>query len=156
MYWSVIETNVGILAASIPSFKVIAKRYFPRLVGDYSSSRHHACYSGVGVSGHGSGVRGSRGPRSIGPFNKLEYPDSFVMKGAVVGEDLDGGRIRERDVERGEAKEVGVVRTRIGSGDVVMGGDRGSKERIVMPRGQIVAQTEITRHVEEHSDDGSY
>ncbi|KLU90438.1 hypothetical protein MAPG_10292 [Magnaporthiopsis poae ATCC 64411] len=30
MYWSVIETNIGILASSIPSTKVIAKRYFPR------------------------------------------------------------------------------------------------------------------------------
>ncbi|TLD30692.1 hypothetical protein PspLS_02110 [Pyricularia sp. CBS 133598] len=36
MYWSVIETNVGILAASIPSLKVIAKVYFPRLLGTQS------------------------------------------------------------------------------------------------------------------------
>ncbi|KAL1858102.1 hypothetical protein Daus18300_010103 [Diaporthe australafricana] len=37
MYWSAIETNVGILAASIPSFKAIAKRYAPALLG--SSNR---------------------------------------------------------------------------------------------------------------------
>ena len=33
MYWSVIEINVGILAASIPSFKSIARRYCPQLLG---------------------------------------------------------------------------------------------------------------------------
>ncbi|KAH7185152.1 uncharacterized protein B0J16DRAFT_414536 [Fusarium flagelliforme] len=33
MYWSVIETNIGILAASIPSYKAIAKKYAPRLLG---------------------------------------------------------------------------------------------------------------------------
>ncbi|KFX90994.1 hypothetical protein V490_06144 [Pseudogymnoascus sp. VKM F-3557] len=37
MYWSVIETNIGILAASIPSFKPIARRYLPRIIGEYSS-----------------------------------------------------------------------------------------------------------------------
>ena len=31
--WSIIEVNVGILAASIPSFKSIAKRYAPYLLG---------------------------------------------------------------------------------------------------------------------------
>lgn len=38
MYWSVIETNIGILAASIPSYKAIAKRYAPRLLGSYGIS----------------------------------------------------------------------------------------------------------------------
>lgn len=33
MYWSVIELNIGILAASIPSMKPIASRYAPRLLG---------------------------------------------------------------------------------------------------------------------------
>lgn len=36
MYWSVIETNIGILATSIPSFKAIAKRYMPRFIGESS------------------------------------------------------------------------------------------------------------------------
>ncbi|KAJ5676829.1 uncharacterized protein N7477_002462 [Penicillium maclennaniae] len=39
MYWSVIESNVGILAASIPSFKAIASRFVPRFIGEYSSGR---------------------------------------------------------------------------------------------------------------------
>lgn len=35
---SVIETNIGILAASIPSYKSLFKRYMPHLIGDYSNS----------------------------------------------------------------------------------------------------------------------
>jgi hypothetical protein len=38
MYWSVIETNIGIWAASIPSFKALAKRFMPFLLGEYSSN----------------------------------------------------------------------------------------------------------------------
>jgi hypothetical protein len=34
---SVIETNIGILASSIPSFKSLFKRYLPHLIGDCSS-----------------------------------------------------------------------------------------------------------------------
>ncbi|RHZ57989.1 putative integral membrane protein Pth11-like [Aspergillus thermomutatus] len=45
MYWSVIETNVGILAASIPSFKPIASRFLPRLIGEYSSGRKYGSAS---------------------------------------------------------------------------------------------------------------
>ncbi|EAW12075.1 putative integral membrane protein Pth11-like [Aspergillus clavatus NRRL 1] len=45
MYWSVIETNVGILAASIPSFKAIASRFLPRLIGEYSSGRKYRSVS---------------------------------------------------------------------------------------------------------------
>lgn len=33
MYWSVIELNVGILAVSIPSYRVLVKRWFPRFMG---------------------------------------------------------------------------------------------------------------------------
>ncbi|KAF5006072.1 hypothetical protein FDECE_7532 [Fusarium decemcellulare] len=47
MYWSVIETNIGILAASIPSYRVIAKRYVPRLfpTSDMSGSKHSHLHS---------------------------------------------------------------------------------------------------------------
>jgi len=41
MYWSVIETNVGILTASIPAFKAIAKKYAPKLLGgSYDSNQY--------------------------------------------------------------------------------------------------------------------
>lgn len=39
MYWSVIETNIGILAASIPPYKALAKKYTPRLLGSSGGSR---------------------------------------------------------------------------------------------------------------------
>ncbi|PLN81905.1 integral membrane protein Pth11-like protein [Aspergillus taichungensis] len=45
MYWSVIEINIGILAASIPSFKAIASRFLPRLIGEYTSNRKYATFS---------------------------------------------------------------------------------------------------------------
>ncbi|KAE8353076.1 hypothetical protein BDV28DRAFT_114374 [Aspergillus coremiiformis] len=39
-YWTAVETNLSIVAASIPSFKAIATRYFPRAIGtDPSGSR---------------------------------------------------------------------------------------------------------------------
>lgn len=39
MYWSVIETNVGILAISIPSYRVLVRRFFPKLLGSYSGGQ---------------------------------------------------------------------------------------------------------------------
>ncbi|KAG9248743.1 hypothetical protein BJ878DRAFT_531726 [Calycina marina] len=56
MYWSVVETNVAMLAASIPSFKPIAKRYLPRLLGDSSSG---ATYNGATYNG-GSTATGAK------------------------------------------------------------------------------------------------
>lgn len=53
MYWSVIETNIGILAASIPSWKVLAKKYVPRLLG--SSNKSSA--AGKGQQQSSSGFR---------------------------------------------------------------------------------------------------
>ncbi|KAB8238265.1 hypothetical protein ETB97_008311 [Aspergillus alliaceus] len=48
MYWSVIEINVGIFASSIPSFKAIASRFHPRLIGEYSSGKGYSGWSGSG------------------------------------------------------------------------------------------------------------
>lgn len=68
MYWSVIETNVGILAASIPSMKVIAKRYAPRLLG--TASNGHGSASGGRqsgfrmMSGSNNNKNGSTGDKS--------------------------------------------------------------------------------------------
>ncbi|KAL4913886.1 hypothetical protein BDW62DRAFT_220465 [Aspergillus aurantiobrunneus] len=50
MYWSAIEINIGILAASIPSFKAIASRFLPRLIGEYASSNPYGQRSGTGFS----------------------------------------------------------------------------------------------------------
>ncbi|ROT39951.1 hypothetical protein SODALDRAFT_332102 [Sodiomyces alkalinus F11] len=56
MYWSVIETNIGILAASIPSYKPLAKRYAPRLLG---SSAREGKLSGFKMMPYGKST-GSR------------------------------------------------------------------------------------------------
>ncbi|MCJ1390055.1 hypothetical protein MMC18_002913 [Xylographa bjoerkii] len=137
MYWSVIETNVGILAASIPTFKVIAKRYFPRFVGESSYtpngySRRHGDKSG--------------GSRSF-PFNKLEHTGSYPMHSRKGNESTVG----KEETEGGEHLERGVQTTIEHKGM-----ESGSQERIVYSQGQIVAQTEITTHVEEASDRESY
>ncbi|KIA75485.1 hypothetical protein HK57_00034 [Aspergillus ustus] len=50
MYWSAIEINMGILAASIPSLKAIASRFLPRLIGEYSSGKQYVQRSGSGFS----------------------------------------------------------------------------------------------------------
>ena len=73
-YWSVIESNIGVLAASIPSFKPLAKRFLPRIIGESSSSRNRR-YGGSGntkppyKSGNSDG------------FSKLESEDPIKMKG---------------------------------------------------------------------------
>ncbi|KAE8381288.1 hypothetical protein BDV26DRAFT_255707 [Aspergillus bertholletiae] len=48
MYWSVIEINIGIFASSIPSFKAIASRYLPRLIGEYSRGKGYSGWSSSG------------------------------------------------------------------------------------------------------------
>jgi hypothetical protein len=50
MYWSVIETNVGILTASIPAFKAIAKKYAPKLLGGSYDSNLYTSKQAVAVS----------------------------------------------------------------------------------------------------------
>lgn len=59
MYWSVIETNIGILAASIPSYKALAKKYAPRLLGSSGSgSRKLSGFKMVSRSlGHTAGTQ---------------------------------------------------------------------------------------------------
>ncbi|KAL2826423.1 hypothetical protein BDW59DRAFT_171819 [Aspergillus cavernicola] len=68
MYWSAIEINIGILAASIPSFKAIASRFLPRLISEYSSNNAYVQQSGSGFSkvrdqfqGRSMGMGGLRG-----------------------------------------------------------------------------------------------
>lgn len=61
MYWSVIETNIGILSASIPSWKVLAKRYIPRLLG--SSGRETSAKNNSGFHLSSMGASGSKSTR---------------------------------------------------------------------------------------------
>ncbi|KAJ6001482.1 hypothetical protein N7522_006709 [Penicillium canescens] len=66
MYWSVIETNIGILAASIPSFKAIASRFLPRFIGEYSSGKKYGPWSGnTSARRYGSGFTKVTDPKII-------------------------------------------------------------------------------------------
>ncbi|KAL8291200.1 hypothetical protein RB597_005481 [Gaeumannomyces tritici] len=85
MYWSVIETNVGILASSIPSTKVIAKRFFPRLLGSSSGGP-----SG-GIGGGGAGGEG----------------EFQTIGGSWSGGGGDGGGTGSSRNDKGDAKARG-------------------------------------------------
>ncbi|MCJ1414248.1 hypothetical protein MMC32_000574 [Xylographa parallela] len=137
MYWSVIETNVGILAASIPTFKPIAKRYFPRFLGESAFTPNSYLRRRSDKSG---------GSRAF-PFNKLEPTGPFTMYSRKGNESTFG----TEEVEAGDLKDRG-VQTRIEHKEL----ENGSQERIVYPQGQIMAQTDITTHVEEASDRENY
>ncbi|KAI4604407.1 hypothetical protein KJ359_000545 [Pestalotiopsis sp. 9143b] len=128
MYWSVIEINVGILAASIPSFKPIASRYAPRLLGSsYNRSR----------SGGGKGGAG-------------QYNGSSYLKSSGLGRSKNG-TMELRSVERGDrfGLQSGVNRTEVGKGsDIGMGhsvlDDNSSEEALYTPpKGQIGVKTQI-------------
>ncbi|KAL3449871.1 hypothetical protein BJX65DRAFT_305885 [Aspergillus insuetus] len=80
MYWSAIEINIGILAASIPSFKAIASRFLPRLIGEYSSGKHY-------IQRSGSGFSKVRGPHSVG-MNSLRSKNHPVV-GTEINSTLD-------------------------------------------------------------------
>jgi hypothetical protein len=80
MYWSAIEINIGILAASIPSFKAIASRFLPRLIGEYSSGKHY-------IQRSESGFSKVRGPHSVG-MNSLRSKNHTVI-GTEINSTLD-------------------------------------------------------------------
>ncbi|KAJ5162732.1 uncharacterized protein N7500_004562 [Penicillium coprophilum] len=80
MYWSVIETNVGIFAASIPSFKAIASRFVPRFIGEYSSGKKYGPWSS-----------NTTGPRYPSGFAKVTDPNSITMDTIHYNEDRTMG-----------------------------------------------------------------
>ena len=132
MYWSVIETNVGILAASIPSFKALAKRYLPHMLGEYysdggSRSRKYA----LGTTGNSSKKATSKG----GGFQRMGQ---------------DGGETVSLEEFVGSKANHGIVTT------VDMQTDNSSEERLNVPNGKILASTHISTHVDgSKSDSGS-
>ncbi|KAJ5642810.1 hypothetical protein N7490_006810 [Penicillium lividum] len=86
MYWSVIETNVGILAASIPSFKAIASRFLPRFIGEYSSGPKYGPWSGTtDARKYGSGFTKVTDPNYMGTMNQ----DDIAMGTQIGAGDRD-------------------------------------------------------------------
>lgn len=76
MYWSVIEVNVGIMAASIPSYKALVKKYFPLLLG--------ITFSGGVREGASPGYRGKGYIYSNGSYS-LDRAKNGVTDTTVTG-----------------------------------------------------------------------
>lgn len=156
-YWSVIEANMGVLAASIPSFKPLAKRFLPRLIGE-SSQKNSRTYTNNGSYSRGGGPRhygvtSSSGGGGGGGFNKLgsaaAYEDAMRMKvferdmDDTIGMAIPGDNLSKRSEATSTTSEMMHHDTTMHSND--------SEEAIIMkPRqGDIVMTTEFTRTFEE-------
>ncbi|OOQ81518.1 integral membrane protein PTH11-like protein [Penicillium brasilianum] len=92
MYWSVIETNVAIFAASIPSFKAIASRFLPKFIGEYSSGRKYGPWSGTpDARRYGSGFTKFTDPNN----NTMNGRDDIAM-GTQIGATMADNSSEER------------------------------------------------------------
>lgn len=153
-YWSAIETNVGILAASIPSFKALAKRYAPALLG--SSNRGGSDYKLGGVGGdHSAG--GGGGSRSLST-NKLSR--FHKMDRSRSGQEVDihasnsrGGGDDDGDKEFGGRGHEGGRTSRV-RGGAYDAADNSSEEAIYLkrqppPEGKIGVRTDIATFYED-------
>ncbi|KAE8345104.1 hypothetical protein BDV24DRAFT_159938 [Aspergillus arachidicola] len=101
MYWSVIEINVGIFASSIPSFKPIASRFIPRLIGEYS--RDNKGYSGWSSSHDARKFSGfSKVPEQNIGLDSMDprQPDGDNMIGTQIG--YGGTQSQERIIPQGK------------------------------------------------------
>ncbi|KAJ0166896.1 hypothetical protein CTA2_5349 [Colletotrichum tanaceti] len=124
MYWSVIETNIGILAASIPSMKVIAKRYAPRLLG---------------TSSNGHGGSASNGRQS--GFRMMSGSDN--LKSGSNGEKSGGTALRSLSKSG--------FNTQIDHDDVDNSSEEALNNP---PSGKIRVQTQVSMQYDESSDTG--
>ncbi|KFY30406.1 hypothetical protein V493_01939 [Pseudogymnoascus sp. VKM F-4281 (FW-2241)] len=120
MYWSVIETNIGILAASIPSFKPIARRYLPRIIGEYSTG--------------GRSYPGASSSRNFGKISNTggEWSGSMPMKPVYNRDGVTTTVITSRADDLG-----GITKT-----------DSGSEQSLVSNTGRITQSTQISQKVE--------
>ncbi|KKY18262.1 putative integral membrane protein [Diplodia seriata] len=145
MYWSVIETNVGIAAASIPSFKVIAKKYAPRLLGSYYESQRYP-----------SGAKHSS-KFSQGAFQKMSGAGTS-QSGSVHLRSLNRDDLNPKETFR-DAKSGG-IQTRIEQDAA----SNSSEEALTLPDGRIGVRTQIVTQYEagsatrvsSHSHDSLY
>lgn len=129
MYWSVIETNVGILAASIPSFKVIAKRHLPRLLGSYYETDRY------------------------GTNHKVSQPSraTFQNLGSQKGHSTNNGSVHLRSLDKDGVttnpytRDKGGIQTKIEQ-DAAL---NSSEEALNLPDGRIGVRTQIVTQFEE-------
>ncbi|KAK7564102.1 integral membrane protein [Phyllosticta citricarpa] len=129
MYWSVIETNVGILAASIPSFKVIAKRHIPRLLGSSYDTDHY-------------GTNPKQSQPSRATFQNLGSQKRHSTKtGSVHLRSLDKDGLATNPYTR----DKGGIQTKIEQD----GASNSSEEALHLPDGRIGVRTQIVTQFEE-------
>lgn len=123
MYWSVIETNVGILAASIPSFKPIARRYLPRIIGEYSSG--------------GRSYPGASSSRNFGKISNTggEWAGSLPLKPVHARDGVTTTVITSRGDDLADISKT----------------SSGSEQSLVSNNGRITQSTQISQKVENSS-----
>lgn len=135
MYWSVIETNVGIAAASIPSFKVIAKKYAPRLLGSYYESQRYP-------SGAKHASKFSQNAfHKMGSQGGVEAAAGHKSHGSVQLRSLN------RDQTDAFNDSKGGIQTRIEQDAA----SNSSEEALTLPNGRIGVRTQIVTQYESGS-----
>ena len=134
MYWSVIETNIGILAVSIPSFKSIFKRFLPRFLGDSSSQKRT-----LGTENkYGNGTETSRS-------GFVELSERGGNTDDVVMDNIYGNK-NTIDTNIAYGKEGTTMYNTTASS---------SEEMIFPPKGKILAQTQISTTVSGSAGQGA-
>lgn len=125
MYWSVIELNIGILAASIPSMKPIASRYAPRLLG---SSYNRSSNKGSSYLKSSSGFKSpGMGRSKVGTMElqSMERGDGFGLQSG------------------GNRTEIGKGGGGIAVGKSILDDNSSEEQLYTPPKGQIGVQTQI-------------
>lgn len=130
MYWSLIDTNLGILAASIPSYKILVKRYLPNLWGSSNG-------------GNDGQYTFTQSDAKAGIFRMKPRKHSRTLSFM-------------RSQHRNNNKKVTFTNTTIvGPDDYELRNVHAndSAERIIdVPEGKIIATTAVTLRVEEESE----
>ena len=149
-YWSVIEINIGVLAASIPSFKPLAKRFLPRLIGESSFKERGGYVNSGSLKAHYKGGSGSG-------FGRLDSQNAVQMtnltKGVATSHSEDLGRPGR--LQKHKESDVFGAMSYDGNGQTARGSglsqhSHSSEEFIFKPtKSDIVRTTEFTRTIEE-------
>lgn len=145
MYWSVIETNVGILAASIPSFKAVAQRYLPRLIGEYASSSPRS-YLGDNTTSQSKSKSGNLG-RKIGTGSAARHSKAGFSKFGTANDEIPLQSVSQSESVVVAEKFGAEGRSRFRSGSLSSTSD--AENRRSPPDGKIMTETHITMSVED-------
>jgi hypothetical protein len=144
MYWSVIECSVGIIAACIPSFKALARRYLPRILGEYSSANRDK---------YNKHIEKEEGNGGQGCLRKIDsYAGRSSKEGSYMTDEIalkDWRRDERSEIDEGEEKDFVTGK---GGLHTMVELDTRSQEsfnHMQVPDGKIIARTEIVRHVED-------